>query len=487
MSRARGWLIPLVLVMLAAPLAAQPGPPGQRWTVFLRVRTVYSTGQLKLWASDDGQNWRYVVSSAPWAAQEARGGDHIDYLFALEYLPAYLRFGAEGPYLGRMSVLSAQAFVGSQPRAPLEVTPLGSVLDPDNLRAANGRPAVIFHRGQPGVVDGFQLRFQPTPRPPERGAPRLYWGNYTCAGDASDELARALAWWDFTIFQDGGKLEQCVRKVKALNPKHRVVLRLAIPAQSPLLYAYDPESRRVLRELVLSQFSSFAPLVDTVSLSEEEPGNILRGWQFGDLAPAGVYLYKDQFERETGQKFVWKSSAVFAWIGEKYHFMLNDLYDLIHQRYPRIKVYQWVELQGYGNISGLPELTRGEDLKMDGYVLEWAGAPEEVLVDTPLGKAAIRQSFFARYLRALEERNHLQPEQILGQVWPFTGDEQDFWNSVEGIRATGVPYIYNFWPNAGVPQVPATFGPPDATTPAVMQIWKDLQPRLEAERKARGE
>ena len=485
-ARSRFWFGVLAFLALAATCscASAADLAASRYTAFLKVRTIYSTGQLKVWVSDDGQAWRPVASSAPFAAQEAAGGAHGDYLFALEYLPAYLRFGAEGAYLGRLSLDSAQAFVGTEPRAPLEVKPLGAVLNPENLKATDGQPAIIFHRGQEGQVDGFQFRFQPTPKPPGRAAKRLYWGNYVGPRDASEALVKALAWWDFTIFQEGAKLEECVRQVKALNPKHRVVLRLWIPGQSPLLYAYDADAKAAIRMQVLGQFSEFANLVDTVSLSEEEPGNTMRGWMFGDLPPEGIYLYKDQFERETGQKFVWKSPALTNWLGEKFHDELNDLYTVIHKRYPKIKVYQWVELRDYGNISGYPQLVRGEDLKMDGYVLEWGGVPGDTLIDTPLGPAAVRQSFFERYLATLMARNHLRPDQILGQVWPFTGDEKEFWEEVEGIRATGVPYIYNFWPNAGMPELPeATWGGVDATTPKVLQIWKDLKPYIEADRK----
>jgi hypothetical protein len=480
MTRSWPWLLVLTALLTATPLAAEGA---EKWQAFLRVRTLYPTGQLKVWVSDEGQTWRYVTSSAPFMAEEAKGKAHGDYLFALEYLPAYLRFGAQGAYLGRLSVDYAEALVGTEARKPLEVKPLGPVLNPGNLQVADGQPAIIFHRGQTEQVNGFVMRFQPTPRPPDRAAQRLYWGNYVGPRDASDELAQAIAWWDFTIFQQGDKLEECVRKVKALNPQHRVVLRLWLPGQSPLLYAYDEESRRVAREIVLSQFSSFADLVDTVTLSEEEPGNTLRGWVFGELAPAGIYLYKHEFERETGQEFVWKSPAAREWLGEKFHDMLNDLYDVIKQRYPQIKVYQWVELRGYGNVSGFPEFVRGEDLKMDGYVLEWIGSMKETLVETSLGKAAIRQSFFERYLRELMTRNHLQPEQILGQVWPYTGDEERFWEGVEGIRTTGVPYLYNFWPWAGMPELPETFGSPDEKTPAVLEIWKDLKPYIEAGRR----
>jgi hypothetical protein len=486
MSPLRRWPA-AVLALLLLSAAGAGAAPDSRYTAFLRVTTLYPTAQLKVWISDDGQAWRYLSSSQPFATAEASGGPHPGYLFALEYLPAYVRFGVEGAFLGRLSVDSVEAFVGTQPRAPLEITPLGSVLNPDNIRVKDGQPAILFHRGQEGV-DGFVLRFDPTPKPPDHGAKRIYWGNYVGPRDASDAMAQALAWWDFSFFQQGDHLEECVRKVKALNPQQRICLRLWIAGQSPLLYAYDQESRDAIREQVVSQFSSFADLVDTVSLSEEEPGNTMRGWMFGDLVPAGVWLYKDEFERETGKPFVWRSPEVMEWLGDKFQFELNDLYDYLHKRYPKIKVYQFVELRGYGNISGFPEFIRGEDLKMDGYVLEWAmTGPEERLVDTPLGPASVSSSFFANYLHNVMERNHLRVDQILAQVWPYTGDEQEFWREVEGIRATGVPYIYCFWPNAGLPQLTDTYGADTTNTDAVQKIWKDFQPYIEAERKARGE
>lgn len=473
-------MLALLALALLGGVAAHAADPA----AYLRVRTLYPTGQLQVWTSDDGQAWTSLCSSAPFAQKEAAGGAHPDYLFALEYLPAYLRLGVQGAFLGRMSVDFAEVLVGNQVRAPREVKAVGTVLDPENLRERDDRPAVLIHRGQPEVVDGFVLRLDPTPKPPSRAAKRTYWGNYVGPRDASDELAQAIAWWDFSIFQQGDKLEECVRKVKTLNPRHRVVLRLWLPGQSPLLYAYDDTSREQIREIVVGQFLNFAPLVDTVTLSEEEPGNTMRGLIFGDLTPEAVYLWQDRFERETGERFVWKSPAVMEWMGEKFQFMLNDLYDYLKKRFPRIKVYQWVELRDYGNVSGFPQFIRGEELKMDGYVLEWMGMYPDMLVDTPLGPAAVRKSGFAQYLQNLMERNHLKPDQVLGQVWPYTGDEKDLWQSVEAIKATGVPYIYNFWANAGMPELPeATWGGVDEATPKALKIWADMKARIEAERK----
>ena len=174
-------LAALVLLCTVAARAADPA-------AYLRVRTLYPTAQLRVWSSDDGKAWNPVCTSAPFAAKEAAGGEHPDYLFALDYLPAYLRFGVEGAFLGRLSVDFAEVLVGNTPRAPKELTPVGTVLDPDNLRARDDRPAILIHRGQPEVVDGFVLRLDPTPKPPSHAAKRCLFSTTSLGACALDLL-----------------------------------------------------------------------------------------------------------------------------------------------------------------------------------------------------------------------------------------------------------------------------------------------------------
>lgn len=461
--------------------------PSSRWQAFVRVKPVYPTGQLKLWGSDDGKEWRYLCSSQPFLqAKMSEGKDYPDYLFALEYLPAHVRLGVTGAHLGRIRVDSVEAFVGTKLRPFLSVKGVGEVLDPENARVADGKPAIIVHRGQPDIVDGLAFGCTPSPKPPLRRAATVKFGTYTSPRDASDRIADAIAWWDFTVFQEGATLQECVRKVKQRNPKHRVVLRLVWPNACLLLYAYDRLSRDALRAQVVDlPLSGIVDLVDTVTLNEEEPGNMMRGIAFSPIPPEAVYLYRHEFEKETGKPFTWPSDAVNDWLGQKLAFVLNDLYSYIKEKYPKLKVYQWVELRGYGNISGYPEYVRGENLKMDGYVLEWNATTWESLVDTPFGKASVPFSYFPNYLRNVCERKGLRPDQLLGQVWAYDPADPTALAQIEAERQEGVSHIYFFWPNAGLPQVPDTFGPGNAPDRQfALGIWEKFRPLVEAERRA---
>jgi hypothetical protein len=384
---------------------------------------------------------------------------------------------------------SLSAVVGKETRPLLDMKGVGEVISPENARAADGKVAVIVHRGQADTVDGLVARFNSSPKPPSRRAPVAKYGTYTNPGEASDKRADAIAWWDFTVFQEGANLHECVRKVKQRNPKHRVVLRLVIPGGTMLLYTYDARSREALRiQAIDLQLGPIADLVDTVTLNEEEPGNMLRGYYGSILPPESLYLWRHEFERETGKPFVWPSKDVNDWLGEKFTFMLNDLYTYCKQRYPKVKVYQWVELRGYGNISGFYEYVRGEDLKMDGYVVEWNDSTWESLIDTPFGKASARFGYFENYIRNLQERKGLRPGQLLGQVWAYdpTLPMRSTLDQIEAERQCGISYIYFFWPMAGLPQIPETMVGSDAEKAFANQVWGRFKPMVEAERAGRG-
>ena len=179
-----------------------------------------------------------------------------------------------------------------------------------------------------------------------------------------------------------------------------------------------------------------------------------------------------------------RAGLVDEWIGQKFQYMLNDLYDTIKQQYPKVNVYQWVELRGYGNISGYFEYIDGNTLKMDGYVLEWFDVFPEELVDTPQGKASVKTSYFERYMNNLMARNHLKPEQILGQVWASNPTSSDTLEQIENVSNLGIPYIYFFWPDAATPEIFDLFGAND--TPGwkyACDVWSKVKPLIEAERK----
>ncbi len=482
----RGWAAVTfwLLVSLCSWGAAGEGE------AMIRVRTLYPTGNLKLWVSDDGVAWRFVDDSTAFFRAAVTGGAHDDYRFLLPALPAFLRVGITGAVLGRVSIDSIDVTVGGQPEPVLAWSTSGTVLFPERCREQDDRPAILVHRGEEETVTGLVLRFAPGGRVqgPPAALPAKY-GVYTGPRDDSDALAAAIAWWDFTVFQEGRALEACVRKVKAINPAHRVILRLVLPQRSFLLYAYDAESRDAIRRQVVdSYFGAFAELVDTVTLSEEEPGIMFRGIYNATLVPREVHFWKHKYEEERGEMFTWPPTAELnLWLGEKFEWMLNDLYDYVHERYPGIKVYQWVELRGFGNHSGHAEYVNGDTLKMDGYVLEWSGFNHQKLVDTPGGKAAARISYLKNYLTNLKERRGIDASEVLGQAWAFEPESRDTFEQIEEIRELGISSIYFFFPSAAMPGAFELYGRNDSPSWQYGEaVWRKLKPMIEAERAESG-
>ncbi len=437
----------LPCLMLIAFLMLPTATGAANFDVMVRVKPGRQSGQLKVWTSDDGKDWKYIVSSSPyWEPYSRTGKEYENYLFPLPYLPAYVRVGVTGTHLGRVRLDDVEMLFRNTPQRPLEMQAVGEVLDADNARVADGQSAIIVHRGQKDVVDGLVVRFKPTKPPVLASPPRVAYGVYEGRADPMDEQVKWLAWFDFTVLQATPSIIPLAREIKKANPKHRLMLRLMTPNGCLLDYFYDQASRDYIRYVTVDQFlGSLADMTDTVTLSEEEPGNQMRGW-FSTLPADFIYEYRFEYEKETGKPFVWQSPEMINWIGEKLEFLYDDLYGYIKKKYPKVKVYQWLELRGYGNMSGWPEFARGDRLRMDGYVTEWFSGRREQLFDTPLGPAARDVGYYENYIRNLVEKKGLRKDQILGQVWAHAPEGGDVVSQTEKIKEQGISSIYAFVP-----------------------------------------
>jgi len=475
--------LPLCLLAVASALAATQAPAA---AVYLHVRTAAETGQLKVWGSDDGKTYTYMVSSSAYMDALRRGHKPFArYLLKLDYLPRHIRLGTQGQFLGRVEVDVVRAIVDGRARAPMHVKSVGEVRDASAVLAEDRRCATIVQRGQP-EPNALELTFQPVPiRRPRPVGPYLY-GLYT-PPMPTPERVRAVAWYDFSVLQQGDRIPEFVRKVKAINPQHRVILRLTEPNHSCLEYAYHQDSRDAIRYGMIDRVcAGIADLIWGVTLNEEEPGNHLRGLIATHLPPRWVYEYRYHYQRETGKRFAWPSADVKAWLGEKFKRMLTDLYDYAKSRYPNLVVYQWVELAGYGNISGWYPYVK-PPLKMDGYMLEWFENTREQLEDSPLGPAARRVEYFANYFQNLVTRDGLTRNRIVSQVWGHEPGRHPL-PQIERVKETGANWIYFFWPWAGMPDVPTslTVGkrPLGAGATYAIQVWPEVKRYIEKDRQA---
>ena len=476
---------PLPLCLLIAALgSARSAVPAE---VTIEVKTAAETGQLKVWGSRDGRTYQYLVSTSPYMDALRRGhAPFTCYWLKLDHLPAYVRLGTQGQFLGRVGVDHVRAMVDGQPRTPVSVQTVGEVRDARNAMARDGRCATIVHRGQP-EANALVLRFEPVPASrPKPVGPYLY-GLYTPPWP-TPERVRAVAWYDFSVLQQGKRIPDFVRKVKQINPHHRVILRLMPRSHSCLEYAYHTDSRDVIRyETIDSVCDGIADMVFGVTLSEEEPGIQFRGVIATHLPPRWIYEFRYHFQRETGKRFRWPSLDVKAWLGGKYKWMLNDLYSHVKSRYPNLIVFQWVELAGYGNISGWYPFVK-PPLKMDGYMLEWFDNTREVLEPSPFGPAARRIEFFANYFENLVAKDGLTRDRIVSQVWGHD-PRRDPLRQVERVKETGANWIYFFWPWAGMPDVPSslTVGnrPLGDSARYAIKVWPAVRKYIEKDRASR--
>ena len=433
----------LAAVLCLIPMASHANDYG----TFIRVKPGRQTGQLKVWISDDGRDWRYIVSSAPyWESYSGTGKEFESYLFPLPYLPTFARVGVMGPHLGRVRIDSVDAVVKNVNQTPLDVLPVGEVLDAAEARVADGKSAIIVHRGQADAVDGLVLKFRPTKAPAVPLPPPAAFGVYEGATEPMDEQAKWLATFDFTVLQVTPAIVPLAREIKKLNPKHRIMLRLMTPNNCVLDYFYDQASRDYIRCATVDRYlQPLSDITEVATLSEEEPGNQMRGW-FSLLPADFIYEYRFEFEKDTGKSFTWQSQDLVDWLGQKLEFMYDELYGYIKSKYPRVKVYQWVELRGYGNMSGWPEFVRGEKIRMDGYVTEWFEAHRERLMDTPLGPMAKDIGYYEEYISNLCAKKKLRKSQILGQVWAHAPSGGDVVYQIDKIREQGITDIYVFVP-----------------------------------------
>ena len=153
-------------------LAAAWTGPARAATVYLNVKTSAETGQLKVWGSQDGKKFTYLVSSSPYMEALRRGHKGFDrYVFTLDHLPPHVRLGTQGQFLGRVAVDSVRAIVAGRSRPPLGVKAVGEVHDAAQAVAKDGRGATIVQRGQQGM-NALELTFDPVPvKRPEPAGP----------------------------------------------------------------------------------------------------------------------------------------------------------------------------------------------------------------------------------------------------------------------------------------------------------------------------
>jgi hypothetical protein len=250
------------------------------------------TPYLDVWVSADGQVWRQVFGSGAYyeryMSEPGSRRPHVYYVL-LESFPRHVRAGTTGWYSGPVWVdgLEIIAPDGTVCR-PMRVRAVNRVDSPAQAMVVDGKQAMISHEvgeteEQTWQVDAveFDLTYPPEVerqiRPLLSAVPLapVKWGVYTNPGGDSDPHdtppgyvyqadPAAIAWYDFSILQFN--VPERTRRIKQLNPDHRVILRAWLGGAVLLDYVYDTAARGQVLSRVLDQIATTPGLIHGVTL-----------------------------------------------------------------------------------------------------------------------------------------------------------------------------------------------------------------------------
>ncbi len=334
---------------------------------------------------------------------------------------------------------------------------------------AAGRPDFPLEAGTTAV--GFPAAGAPPPRrlPPIRVG--VYYATYPISDPGHlpspawlfRPRPEVVAPYDFSVLQTQGEGagrtptgEFCAR-VKQINPRHRIILRLNPIAGAIPKYAAESFYRRGLIEYYADLIKNAGPEnVYAVTIGEEENGNFTGGLWWRDTPPDWIAAYRQPFERETRRPLTWINAVCgndnfLEWLKPKIRFFYNDVYDQIKARFPGLKVLQYIAVAGDG--SGIAWHEPGE-IRADGWVY-WGFHQKKapVLVDCHIPGAAepapvcvVADSMFQGLMRI---RRSGVPNAEIYHCGFAHEPEGKYYDPVEQIRMLqemGVANAFHFYP-----------------------------------------
>jgi len=453
------------------------------------------TPYLTLWVSDDGETWEEVFGSSGYGGHYAAVPGPPQprrYHALLEKFPRFLRAGSTGYYTGPVYVDGVEIIAPDGTIfAPIRAEAVNRASDVEHALAVDGQPATISHSvgetaEETHQVDAVQLefeypadvahRFKPLARPTVE-LPPLRWGVYTTTGGDSDPYhvppgwvyqtdPAALAKYDFSLLQNNNP--EVVRRVKDLNPDHRVLLRGWPGGQFVLDYCYDEAAREQCVRNLLRMIEPTADLIHGLTIGEEELANMYAGW-YGSEPPDWLLKYRDRYEEETGNEFQFRSGPLQTWLAEKARFVHNDLYDRVKAVYPNVKVMPFLYLPG--DPSGWAWIPPAE-LKADGWVYQWFNADTRDILKPcrhtlpEITEVGVRERWFNNALHQLRAAG-IPMDEVYVQIWVYREDD-DYRPQLEGVRAAGVGHVFCFYYCGWIPpEPPAIVNPNDLSFRAV--------------------
>ncbi len=438
------------------------------------------TPYLDVWVSADGQTWHQVFGSSAYFERDmAEPGPRRPHVYhvALDSFPPHVRVGTTGWYTGPVWVDGLEI-----------IAPDGTVFRPSVVRAVNradwpeaallidGEQAMMHHSVGPTEeetwqVDAVELDFDYPPGVEAQIRPLLYsialppvrWGVYGNPGGDSDPHdtppgfvywadPAAFAWYDFSILQ--GNVPDKTRRIKELNPDHRVMIRAWLGGAVLLDYVYDTAAREGIVRGVLDLIAPTPDLIHGVALSEEEPMYLFWGWYWSE-PPAWLTKYRERYEEETGSPFVFQSEPLREWLKAKARFFYNDLYDRIKAAYPSVKVLPFMYVPE--DISGWGWLDPAE-IKADGWIYQWYDADLRDILKpcrhpvVEIAEIGARERWFNLALQRIRAAG-VPMSEVYVQIWLYR-EQDDYRPQLEGVRVAGVENVFCFYFSGWIPPEP---------------------------------
>ncbi len=442
----------------------------------LKIVTAAPRTILEVQVDYEGKGWEQVYRGD---ATDANG-----YVILLDDYPDHVRAGLTGYFQGSLGIDAIQLIkpngavqTAVNPQAVNSASGAGNVLALDGLAASMSHSAETQEATD--RFDGVEVDFAyaggkptavPIPRPQVAQPPGnygLYAADYAFGdpyfvppgGFSFSYNVDAVARYDFSIMQKPDAAS--FARIEQMNPNHRIILRGQAVQGDFLGYFYDAGTRAAKRQAALAEIASCGPYLHGYTFFEEELQHTALNW-YSPTPQAWATNYTQQYEQETGKTFVWQSDDLKTWLAGKIKFFYNDMYDVIKQQYPKLKLYPWTYVPG--DISGWGWIDPAQ-LKSDGWIYQWYDTGDNYLQHdavrngVSIGKVWVGENYIQWGINKLRQAG-IPNDEIYVQVWGFTPSLS--YDSMEGtaqLRSAGVQNIFNFY-YGGMPTDP----PLDANT-----------------------
>jgi len=435
-----------------------------------------------VWARYGNGPWELVYRPAEGGADVTRAGQPVFHVL-LTGTPSAVRVGCVGYYTGPCFVDDiALILPDGSLLAPSSAVAINTAASPESAIGADGKCASVSHLagptpGTPTVVDAVEVTFDDVPEayrstqlslPTVRVTPPRFGLYHIANGDTDPHESlpgwhyepdpAAHAFYDFLVPQSNNPaLFAEIRKTK---PDIKIIARLTWPGTNPLDYFYRPEERKKIEEAIREQLARGTEGLYGVYLGDEEPQHFFNGW-YGGGVPEWAARYAGKYEEETGADFDWSQSACRDWIIEKGRALWDDLYRIVKDVDPKLKVMPFLYVPG--DISGWG-FWDPKTIKADGWVYQWYYHDKGATVKVPLAQpragvteVLARDSWFSVSVHKLVEAG-VPLDEIYCQIWAYR-PEDDPIDQTECVRRAGISNIWVFYTCAWLPPKPVVMPP----------------------------